>query len=148
MPSSIGRCEKARRVSSGSRDGLKDSRVRGYVLDLGPEFFLFAPISDRMWLDGFECFRIRDILDVKRIRMVNLQKLLSKSAGNADPPSLLRSSRASSLFCCQLGKLFLLLAIHHEPVDLDVCRIGRGLGVIRGRVRCWRSTPTPLGIPW
>jgi len=44
---------------------FEDSKVRGYVLNIGPEFFLFALVSDRIWFDGFECFRVRDILEVK-----------------------------------------------------------------------------------
>ena len=32
--------------------------VRGYVLDVGPRFFLLSLVSDRVRFDGFECFRI------------------------------------------------------------------------------------------
>ena len=39
---------------------FEDSPVRGYVLDVGPEFFLLALVSDRLWFDGFECFRTID----------------------------------------------------------------------------------------
>jgi hypothetical protein len=39
-------------------------RVRGYVLDIGPKFFLLALLSDRIWFDAFECFRINDVKDV------------------------------------------------------------------------------------
>lgn len=35
--------------------------IRGYVLDIGPTFLLTAVVSDRIWFDGFECFRIRDV---------------------------------------------------------------------------------------
>ena len=35
--------------------------VRGYVLDVGPKFFVLATVCDRIWFDGFECFRIGDI---------------------------------------------------------------------------------------
>src|SRR5437763_15311381 len=44
---------------------FEDSIVRGYVLDIGPQFFLLALVSDRIWFDGFECFRIRDVRDVR-----------------------------------------------------------------------------------
>ena len=40
---------------------FEDSSVRGYVLDIGPKFFLLALVSDRVWFDGFECFRISDV---------------------------------------------------------------------------------------
>jgi hypothetical protein len=35
---------------------FEQSAIRGYVLDVGPRFFLFALVSDRIWFDGFECF--------------------------------------------------------------------------------------------
>ncbi|NLY00001.1 MAG: hypothetical protein GXY83_28215 [Rhodopirellula sp.] len=35
--------------------------MRGYVLDVGPKFFLLALVSDRIWFDGFECFRVGDV---------------------------------------------------------------------------------------
>jgi len=40
---------------------FEEHKVRGYVLDVGPRFFLLALVSDRLWFDGFECFRIADI---------------------------------------------------------------------------------------
>lgn len=36
--------------------------IRGYILDVGPRFFLMALVSDRLWFDGFECFRFSDVI--------------------------------------------------------------------------------------
>src|SRR5580692_7671176 len=36
-------------------------RIRGYVLGIGPKFFIVALVSDRLWFDGFECFRLTDV---------------------------------------------------------------------------------------
>jgi hypothetical protein len=35
---------------------FESSKICGYVLDVGPQFFLLALVSDRLWFDGFECF--------------------------------------------------------------------------------------------
>jgi len=43
---------------------FEESSIRGYVLDVGSECFLLALVSDRIWFDGFECFRVCDILNV------------------------------------------------------------------------------------
>src|SRR2546423_1061466 len=43
---------------------FEDLPVRGYVLDVGPKFFLVAVVSDRIWFDGFECFRVGDVRDL------------------------------------------------------------------------------------
>jgi len=39
--------------------------THGYVLDVGPQFFLFAPIDEQMKFDGFECFLHSDIRRLK-----------------------------------------------------------------------------------
>jgi len=44
---------------------FEQSSVRGYVFDIGPRFFLLALVSDRIWFDGFECFRLDDVSDVR-----------------------------------------------------------------------------------
>src|SRR3954468_2810042 len=43
---------------------FEDLPIRGYVLDIGPRFFLMALVSDRLWFDGFECFRLSDLSGV------------------------------------------------------------------------------------
>jgi hypothetical protein len=35
------------------------------VLDIGPRFFLLALVSDRIRFDGFECFRLSDVRNVR-----------------------------------------------------------------------------------
>jgi hypothetical protein len=58
------RARRARRFLRFS-SRFEDSPVSGYVLDVGPRFFLLALVSDRIWFDGFECFRVRDVRDVR-----------------------------------------------------------------------------------
>jgi hypothetical protein len=40
--------------------------VNGYILDIGPQFFLVALVGDGLRLNGFQCFRISD---VRRLRV-------------------------------------------------------------------------------
>jgi hypothetical protein len=35
--------------------------VNGYVLDIGPQFFLIALVSDGLRLNGFQCYRLSDV---------------------------------------------------------------------------------------
>src|SRR5262249_61077577 len=58
-PNSLMRCVATN--SSDSPGDLESSKIRGCVLDVGAEFFLLALVSDRIWFDGFECFRIKDV---------------------------------------------------------------------------------------
>src|SRR3954453_3441598 len=65
-----GHSQQLRKIMSGRRfvrfsRRFEESPVRGYVLDVGPKFFLLALVSDRIWFDGFECFRIADVSKLK-----------------------------------------------------------------------------------
>jgi hypothetical protein len=120
---------------------FEDSKVRGYVLDVGPEFFLFALVSDRIWFDGFECFRIRDILDVELDPYGEFAEAALKKRGERRPakPRVNVSSIEATLLSA--GKLFPLVTIHRDEVDPNVCWIGRILAVNRGRVSLLEINP-------
>jgi|SRR5665213_228745 len=40
-------------------------RVRGYVLDVGPSFFLLALVSDGIRFNGFGCFGVTDVKNLE-----------------------------------------------------------------------------------
>jgi hypothetical protein len=40
---------------------LDRGTISGYVLDVGPQFFLIALISDGILPNGFQCYRLSDI---------------------------------------------------------------------------------------
>ena len=129
---------------------FEDSKVRGYVFDVGPEFFLLALVSDRIWLDGFECFRIRDILDVKLDPYGEFAEAALKKLRQRRPAKPRVSVTSVESVLLSAGKLFPLVTIHRDQVDPDVCWIGRVLAVNRGRVSLleigpdatWDNAPT------
>jgi hypothetical protein len=45
---------------------LDRGTVSGYVLDIGPQFFLIALVSDGIRFNGFQCYRLSD---VRRLRV-------------------------------------------------------------------------------
>jgi hypothetical protein len=45
---------------------LERGTISGYVLDIGPQFFLMALVSDGIRYDGFQCYRLSD---VRRLRV-------------------------------------------------------------------------------
>ncbi len=108
--------------------------IRGYVLDVGPQFFVMALVSDRLWLDGYECFRIGDAKTLEQDPYATFAemalRLRHEVRSDASPvsvsslPDLLRSAAAS----------FPLVTIHSERADPDSCWIGRVLSVDRKRV--------------
>jgi hypothetical protein len=123
--------------------------VRGYVLDIGPEFFLLALVSDRIWFDGFECFRAKDVLDVRRDPYADFAEAALKLRHEQIPkipPIELDSAKQLLL---SANRAFPLVAIHREESDPHVCHIGHVLAVNRGIVTLqeicpdatWEDTP-------
>src|SRR5260370_26156742 len=64
---------------------FESSKIRGYVLDVGPQFFLLALVSDRIWFDGFECFRINDVKDLRPDPYASFAEAALKNRGDRRP---------------------------------------------------------------
>ena len=120
---------------------FEDSAIRGYVLAIGPKFFVLALVSDRLWFDGFECFRAADVLTVSPDPYSDFAKEALKKRGQRRPrkPKIDLTSIESLLLSARLA--FPLITIHQEKIDPDVCHIGRVLGVTRGQAALLAITP-------
>lgn len=113
---------------------FESSKIRGYVLDVGPQFFLLALVSDRIWFDGFECFRINDVKELRPDPYATFVEasLKKRGEGRQKKPRVTVANIEGLLLSA--SKAFPLVTIHREQVDPDVCWIGRVQGVNRGRV--------------
>ena len=127
------RARQARRLVRFSRR-FEDSVVRGYVLDVGPRFFLLALVSDGIWFDGFECFRIGDVRDLRSDPYGRFAEAALKRRREPFPrtPRVRLSSVEELLLSA--GRVFPLVTIHREQVDPRVCWIGRVVRIDDGRV--------------
>src|ERR1700728_4224069 len=114
----------------------------GYVLDIGPRFFLMAIVGERVRFDGFSCIRLSDVRELQaphgyaafaeaalRKRGERIPKKPRISV--ASPEELLRSA----------GRAFALVTLHREHVNPDVRQIGRVVGVAKGRVKLLQIGP-------
>ena len=123
-----------------SREFIRFSRrfesfkLRGYVLDVGPQFFLLALVSDRIWFDGFECFRINDVKNLRPDPDAPFAQAALKKRGERRPKKPLVSVANIEELLLSASKAFPLVTIHREQVEPEVCWIGRVQGVNRGRV--------------
>jgi hypothetical protein len=113
---------------------FEDTGIRGYVLDIGPHFFLFALVSDRIWFDGFECFRVSDIKAVKPdpYSAFAVKALRLRSERIPKRPHVNLASIEDLLVSAAQG--FSLVTIHREKIDPTVCSIGRVLAVDHGQM--------------
>jgi len=111
---------------------FEDHKIRGYVRGIGPKFVLIQIVNDRIWFDGYECFRIADIRGLKlephtafieaaiRARYKKLPK--PPRIDLADVEKLILSAASN----------FPLVTIHNEEERPDVCWIGRVKGIAEG----------------
>jgi hypothetical protein len=108
---------------------FEDFPVRGYVLDVGPRFFLLAVVTDRLWFDGFQCLRVADVKGVGRDPYADFSEAALKKRSERKPTKPRISVDGIEELLRSAGRAFPLVAIHREKVDPDVCQIGRVIGV-------------------
>ena len=115
--------------------------VRGYVLDVGPQFFLLALVSDRIWYDGFECFRISDVSKLRPDPYGPFVEQALRARGEKWPRKPRISLKNIQELVLTAGRAFPLVAIHREKIDPDVCWIGRVVEVTPEIVRILELGP-------
>jgi hypothetical protein len=114
---------------------------RGWVLDVGPRFFLLALVSDRLWLDGFECFRVQDIRSLKTDPYGEFVSAALKKRGVSRPKNPRVNLARIEKLLISACRVFPLVAIHREEIRPNACRIGRVLGIKRGGVSLLEINP-------
>jgi hypothetical protein len=108
---------------------FEEDVIRGCVLDVGSKFFLLALVSDRLWFDGFECFRIADIRKLRPDPYERFVERALKKRGEKRLDKLRVSVKNIQELLVTAGREFPLVTIHREEIDPDVCWIGRILEV-------------------
>ena len=129
---------------------FEQSPLTGYVLDVGPKFFLLAVVSDRIWFDGFECLRIGDVSELREDTRAKFVEAALKKRGERMPRKPRIKLDSIEDLIESAGRAFPLVTIHQEVVDPDVCRIGRVVEVNKKQVSLleidpdakWDKTPT------
>ena len=111
---------------------FEDSFIRGYVLDIGPHFFLLSLVSDRVRFDGFECFRISDVRNLKPDPYAAFAEAALKKRGKQRKPRISVTNIGNILLSA--NRTFPLVTIHRERIEPDICHIGRVLSVRNGCV--------------
>ena len=125
------------------RDGLlvkftrpfESGWVEGYILDIGPHFFLLALVNGEICLNGFLCLRLRDVrnLQVPAKYAAFIEAALKKRGQRKPQKPRVRVSGLPELLL-SANAAFPLVTIHRENADPEVCHIGRVVGLRRGRV--------------
>ena len=119
---------------------FEENYVHGYVVALGAKFFVVALVNDRIRYDGFECFRISDIKGLEYARNAPFVEAALKARREVRPSCKLDATSLETLLV-SVRAAFLLVAIHQEKLDRDICWIGRILAVNRRSVSIMEINP-------
>src|ERR1035438_2675539 len=133
---------------------FESSTIGGYVMDVGPRFFLFAQVSDRIRFDGFECSRCSDVKELRPDPHVSFVETALLKRAERKPKKPRVSVGGIEELILSAGRAFPLVTIHREQVAPGVCWIGRVLGVDSGRVSLlaidpdakWEEAPTEYRV--
>ena len=112
---------------------FEDTYVRGYILDVGSEFFLLGLVSDRLWFDGFECFRIDDVDELAPDPYTDFTQAVLAARGEVRPELTLRLTNIAALLT-SAAERFPLVTIHKERDQPNACYIGKVISVEGGIV--------------
>lgn len=115
--------------------------VKGYVLDVGPRFFLLAVVNDRVWFDGFECFRVSDVRKPTADPYTDFVEAALRKRGERRAARPRVDVTSIEKLLLSAGRCFPLVTIHREKIDPDVCHIGRVTAVRGGEVSLLEISP-------
>ena len=148
--------EKVSRTASQLRRLMREHRLarftrrfeqgfaRGYVLDVGPQFFLLALQSDQIRFDGFSCFRVADVKNLKPDPYAAFAEAALKKLREPMPKKPRVSVATIEELLLSASSLFPLLTIHREKVKPDVCWIGKIEEIQRGQVSLLEIGPDAM----
>jgi hypothetical protein len=127
---------------------------QGYVLEIGPRFFLFALVSNDIRFNGFQCVRIGDLRNPRPAPYATFIEAALRKRGERGPKRPRVSVQSIEGILVSANKIFPIVTIHRERIEPDTCNIGRVLGVNRGRLSLleinpdatWDQAPTEYRI--
>jgi len=129
----------------------EEARIEGYVLDVGPKFFLMAIVDERISFNGFQCMRFSDVtrLEVPASNSDFIVAALMKRGESIESkPQIDHTSAATILDSA--SRIVPLVTIHTQKSHPDRCWIGRTLGATGthealleiGPDAVWETIPT------
>lgn len=125
--------QRAATIASAGRKQLvrftrpfEQGTLSGYVLDLGPQFFLLALVDETIRFNGFVCVRVQD---VRRLKVPAPYAAFIKAALHVRGEKIPKRSRLGLASLKEVlvtaGRAFPVITVHREKIAPDVCHIGR-----------------------
>ena len=121
---------------------FEDGTVNGYVLAIGPRFFLVAVVGDDIWFNEFQCFRLSDVrgLEVPH-KYAGFAEAALKKRGERMPRKPRVSLTSLERLLRSASRAFPLVTVFRERITPDVCHIGRVAAVSNRRLSLLEIRP-------
>ena len=114
---------------------FEQGSVNGYVLDIGPRFFIVALVGEGGWFNGFGCFRLSDVRELQApAKYAEFTKAALKIRGERIPKKPRVTMGSLQELLRSSNRTFPLVTIHREKVDPGVCHIGRVMRLSTSRM--------------
>lgn len=143
LRTSLVRAMKERKFIRFSRR-FEEGHVRGYVLDVGPDFVLMSIQGGQMRFDGFACYRIADIRDFMPDPYAAFTRAAWKKLGERPPKKPRINVSSLEKLLLSAGRIFPLVTVDREQIDPDVSWIGKVQSVWDRRVSLLEIGPDAL----
>lgn len=130
---------------------FEQGSVSGYLLDIGPRFFLLALVEDACRFNGFQCLRLSDVRELEvPHKYASFAEAALKKLGQRIPAKPRVNVTNIEGLLKSASRVFPLITIHREIIDPDVCYIGRVGHVEKGLLSLleigpdakWDSSPS------
>ena len=124
---------------------FESNAIKGYVAGVGPRFFLMSIVSDRIWYEGFEAFRVEDVENLRDAPNRGFVETALRVRGDPRPDAAGLNLETTEQLLLTAAARFPLISLHHEVLDPEVCWIGRLVRVGGGVVTLREVGP---GAEW
>jgi hypothetical protein len=105
---------------------FEQGSVMGYVIDMGPQFFLLALVDENIRFNGFQCFRLQDVRKLQvPAKCANFVETALRLRGERIPKSGRVKVGSLQELLRTAGRAFPIITINREKVAPDICHIGR-----------------------
>jgi hypothetical protein len=121
---------------------VEEGSVAGYVLAVGPRFFLLALVDENIRFNGFQCLRLQDVRNLQvPAKYAAFVEAALKLRGDMRPrnPAVLVGSIQDLLKTA--SRAFPVITIHREMVAPDICHIGRVVAISDSEVSLLEINP-------
>ena len=103
---------------------FEDGWITGYVIGIGPAFVMLADVSDHIRFNGFACYRLADIKNLRPAPYAEFVETALEKLGETQPETPAVSLDSVGDILTTAGALFPMVTVFAEADRPQICNIG------------------------